>query len=99
MEEKKEFVWYGVRIGFWVMISIWFIEIGLSSPTMGYIDSLVLTLFWIAVTIFTFVVSIIHLIKYKRKAFAITALSVSAFALLQFIIGFVWGVAQAVISP
>jgi len=86
---KKGFVWYGLRTGFWIMIGCWAISIFLSGEESLY---LVFWTFWIISTIFTFVISIIHLTKYKQKALAIISLVFSSFLLLTVIVGFLFGV-------
>jgi hypothetical protein len=86
---KKGFVWYGLRTGFWIMIGCWAISIFLSGEESLY---LVFWTFWIISTIFTFVISIIHLTKYKQKALSIISLVFSSFLLLTAIVGFLFGV-------
>jgi hypothetical protein len=86
---KKGFVWYGLRTGFWIMIGCWAISIFLSGEESLY---LVFLTFWIISTIFTFVISIIHLTKYKQKALSIISLVFSSFLLLTAIVGFLFGV-------
>ena len=81
-EEQKGFVWYSLRISFLIMIL--FFIISLSLPL--FLTSLVNLLFIISL-LFTFVVSIIHLFKQKKKAFAIVALVISVLFILFYIIG------------
>ncbi len=84
---KKGFVWYGLRAGFWTMIGCWAISIFLSGEEIFYFA---FWLFWIASVIFTFVLSIIHLTKYKQKALAVTSLVFASFLILTAIIGLVY---------
>jgi len=84
---KKGFVWYGLRAGFWTMIGCWAISIFLSGEESLYFA---FWLFWIASVIFTFVLSIIHLTKYKQKALAVTSLVFASFLILTAIIGLVY---------
>lgn len=83
MAEKKgkEFVWLGLRISFWTIVGLYAI-----STIWGYINPnivkntffVILSFIWFFLLIFTFVVSIIHLTKYKEKALAIIALVISS---------------------
>lgn len=84
---KKSFVWYGLRAGFWTMIGLWAISIFLSGEENLYFAFWV---FWIASVIFTFVLSIIHLTRYKQKALAVTSLVFASFLILTAIIGLVY---------
>lgn len=75
IKDKSNFVWYSLRVSFWVMIGLWFISLVISKtydsyPILGFI--------FICLVIFTFIISIIHLIKYKEKALAIVALVLSS---------------------
>jgi hypothetical protein len=90
-KEGKLFIWKGLRVSFWVMIGVWVISLvyGFVSPnglsTLSTSAALVLSLIsllWFLDTIFTFVVSIIHLTKYKEKAFAVTSLVFSSLLML-----------------
>ncbi len=81
---KKGFVWYGLRAGFWTMVFCWAISIFLSGEESFYF---IFWLFWIVSVIFTFVMSIIHLTKYKQKALAVTSLVFASFLILTAIVG------------
>ncbi len=94
--EKKAFVWLSLRISFWIMIGLYLISLIaiLINPDL-YLSYLTL---WVVLGIiqtisifFTFVVSIIHLGKYKKKAFAIVALVLSSILLLLFLFGILIG--------
>jgi len=89
-KEKKGFVWCSLRISFWIMIATWIIISINDNPLISVIDIL-----WIASMVFTFVVSIIHLTKYKKKAFAIVSLILSSIAMLLFLIGFFGGIMES----
>jgi hypothetical protein len=78
---KKEFVWYGLRISFWVFVIIWALTMILPLDPEGSFF-LSLSVLWLILTLFTFVVSIIHLTKYKQKALAIVALVISSIGLV-----------------
>lgn len=84
---KKGFVWYGLRVGFWIMIGLWAISIFLSEEESFYF---IFWLLWIISIIFTFILSIIHLTKYKQKALAVTSLVFASFLILTAIIGLVY---------
>ena len=86
---KKGFLWYGLRAGFWTMVGLWLLNI-LWISFLFDVESnayLVFWLIWIASVIFTFILSIIHLIKYKQKALAVTSLVFASFLILTAIIG------------
>lgn len=90
IEEKNKigFVWHGLRFGFTFMTGCWILNIFLlrfifSEETNAY---LIFYLFWIASVIFTFVLSIIHLNKYKHKALAIISLVFASFLILSTIV-------------
>jgi hypothetical protein len=94
-EKKKGFVWYGLRIGFWIIIALW---VWSTITYMGTEEefSLILVSIWVIFSLFTFILSIIHLTKYKRKSFAIVALVLSSYLLLTFIIGLTLGISQPI---
>ena len=102
MVEKKgkEFVWLGLRISFWVMVGLRLITTiyGYANPNGTYTSSfwMVISIIWIISVIFTFVVSIIHLTKYKEKALAIVALVISSLFVLLVIFGVLSGIGGAV---
>lgn len=81
--KNNDFVWNAMRIGFLAMI--------LSLIFSNTLNSLELMYFSMCIVIFVFVNSIIHLTKYKEKGFAITALVISSFYILTFLVGFVIG--------
>lgn len=96
----KEFIWLGLRISFWIMLGLWILSTiyGYANPTATYTSSIwmVVSIIWLISVIFTFVVSIIHLTKYKEKAMAIVALVVSSLMILLVLLGFLFGVGGAV---
>lgn len=89
-KEKRAFVWWGLRVGLGVLILsiiISYISYFIGSTIQRNL------FFWILVGIlevisifFTFIISIIHLSKYKKKAFAIVALIISSIVLLLFLL-------------
>jgi len=93
-EPKKAFIWYALRISFYIMIGIWIVA---SILNLDYTTSLELIFgfLFVTITIFTFVISIIHLTKYKNKAFAVVSLVISSIVLVLFL----YGVLMAFISP
>lgn len=91
-ENTKKYVWTGLRISFWIMVIIWageiiFLPEEMSSEAYwtGYMS--IVSLLFIASGIYTFIASIIHLIKYKEKAFALVSLVISSVLILIFLIG------------
>jgi len=99
---KKTFIWLGLRISFWLMLALWIISavysaINATNGTSSYSTFwLIVSIVWIISIVFTFVVSIIHLTKYKQKALAITALVISSILILLSVIGFLTGLGGAV---
>lgn len=99
MPEKKEknsknknFIWNGLRVGFWVMIGFWAISIAFNFITLekfiaNNVLYLVLSIIWMVDVFFTFIISIIHLTKYKEKGLAVTALVISSILILLFLLG------------
>ena len=91
MENKKinkQFIWTSLRSSFWFMITMWilFTIFPNSNEAISLSDIL-----WIISIFFTFVVSIIHLTKYKEKTLAIVALILSSFNIFGFLVGFLVG--------
>jgi DMSO/TMAO reductase YedYZ heme-binding membrane subunit len=86
---KKGFVWSGLRAGFWTMLGFWLLNILWLSFIFNAESNayFVFWLLWIASVIFTFVLSIIHLTKYKQKALAVTSLVFASFLILTAIVG------------
>lgn len=86
---KKGFVWYGLRAGFWTMIGLWLLNI-LWISFLFDVESnayFIFWLLWIASVVFTFVLSIIHLTKYKQKTLAVTSLVFASFLILTAVVG------------
>ena len=86
-KKKKDFVWYGLKVGFWVMVGFWLLSVITSVIENENVFAIILSVFWIISIIFTFTISIIHLTKYKTKAFAITSLVLSSYLILTALIG------------
>jgi len=84
-KKKKDFVWYGLRVGFYIMIFFWAYSALFLWETADYTSLFILI--WIISFLFTFVVSIIHLVKYNNKAFAILSLVLSFYLISTSIIG------------
>lgn len=87
---KSNFLWYFLRISFWVMIFFWVLLTFLPEEY----NILIFSYLFLAAILATFVSSIVHLVKYKQKAFAIVALVISSIGLFFFLIGFVLGVIE-----
>ncbi|MBU2504081.1 MAG: hypothetical protein KJ879_03475 [Nanoarchaeota archaeon] len=89
-DSGKKFVWMSLRISFWIMIFFWILSVllDLSFQNTGEI---IFVIFWMGSIIFTFVSSILHLTKHKKKSFAVVALVFSSLLLLLFLFGFFWG--------
>jgi hypothetical protein len=88
MKERKEsgknkgFIWRSLRISFWVMVGTFLLSFWSESfPT--FLIYFVNIICYLSI-LFTFVVSIIHLTKYKEKRFAIVSLVVSSLIILLF---------------
>lgn len=82
-EEIKGFVWYSLRIAFYSMVALFSLSF--------VINFWILNLLFLVLLLFIIVVSIIHLVKYKKKSFAIVALIISSLMLLFYIIGILTG--------
>jgi len=81
MVEKKGFVWKSLRISFWVMIvSLIFGLITFGLLGHLHIDGVRLIVLIVETVslIFTFIISIVHLKKYKERKLAVIALIVSS---------------------
>jgi len=89
-KENKEFIWYGLRISFLIMIGCWLLSIVVTITENTFWDWLFLIV-WITSVIFTFILAIIHLTKYKQKSLAITSLVLSSWLILMFLIGIFLG--------
>jgi len=89
-KQQNQFVWLSLRISFWIMIFLWGLATVLPEHEGLYFQD---WLFIIAI-IFNFVVSIIHLVKFKEKALAITSLVISSIGVFLFFIGFLIGIAE-----
>ena len=108
MDEEKGFVWYGLRISFYLTIVFFFADrifhyfwvnllknnhsIDFPSneaykaflkPYIMISDFIVFSL--VLLNIFLFVLSILHLIRFKKKSFAVIALILSVIAMLMVI--------------
>ena len=88
--KQNQFVWLSLRISFWIMIFLWGLATILPEHQGLYFQDWI---FVIAI-IFTFVVSIIHLVKFKEKGLAITSLVISSIGLFLFLIGFMIGIIE-----
>lgn len=82
-EIKKGFVWYALRVSFWIMILFLIIALG---DIFGILP-LNFNYFYFSVFLpITFVLSIIHLFKYKQKTFAILSLVITSIPLAMILI-------------
>lgn len=97
--KRKEFVWLGLRIGFWVMVAFLVISViyGIINPTLSNTPLLLIISGIMDISIiFTFVVSIVHLTRYKEKALAIVALVISSILVLWIILALILGFGSTV---
>lgn len=100
-EFKKNFVWKGFRIGFWLMIATLILSIAVSligfylDNPLEFLNGVISLIFTLSVG-FTFVMSVIHLIKYKERSLAITAFVISFILILLQV--FTFGVMVGVLS-
>ena len=97
---KKTPLWYWLRGCFTVMILIWVIQAFLiiNYGTTESVVGSILSLVWLVVIIATFIMSIMHLKRYKQKAFAIVALIFSGLLLAMGILGGILG-AMGIYDP
>jgi len=85
---EKGYVWYGLRVSFWMMVLCWIAAIiEFINP-----ENVSFALLWVALIVHTFVTSIIHLVKYDKKGLAVTALVMSSSLLLLVFVGFTIGI-------
>lgn len=91
-QNKPSTIWFYTRVSFWLMIMLWIVSgIIESLATIEFIEStryLIFSLFFVGFVISTFVLSIIHLTKYREKGLAITGLVISSIGLLFVFMGF-----------
>ncbi|MFH1591980.1 MAG: hypothetical protein ABIB47_01290 [Candidatus Woesearchaeota archaeon] len=99
---KKGFVWYGTRIGFWVVIFGWFVDKIITYTLYEYIFSIFSTIIGIIILVailFTIIVSIIHLTIYKDKGLAISSLLICSVILILTILASVFLVSLMQYAP
>jgi len=92
-KRKKDFVWYGLRVGFFIMIGFWFLNViffDLFLFTEETTFFWVFYIFWTISIIFTFILSIIHLTRYKQKIFTIISLVLASYLILTLMIGLIF---------
>jgi hypothetical protein len=80
-EKERGLVWESLRVSFWAMIGFWIFF--MIAPFSDFL----LGTMWMGVTLFNFIISIIHLTEYKEKRFAITSLVFSSIFLFFFLLG------------
>lgn len=78
-EEPRQFIWYSLRISFYLIIALFLLSF--------FVNFWILNLGFLILLVFNIIISIIHLVRYKKKAFAIAALVISSLTLLFYIIG------------
>lgn len=93
-DKKNKRVWLWTRISFYVSIASWVLLTILDTDITTTIFSNLLT----ASAISTFVLSIIHLRKYKQKGLAITALVISSLWILIIFIALIYGILLGLIG-
>lgn len=85
-KKKKHFVWNSLRVSFWAFIVLWVLAIILNLSFESERE-LIFAFLLIALTIFVFIISIIHLTRYKEKTFAVVSLVISSIVLFFILIG------------
>ena len=78
-KEQKGFVWYSLKISFALMVVLF-----LSS---FFVNILALNLLFLISLLFNIIISIIHLLRHKRKVLAIVALIISTILAFFYIVG------------
>ena len=79
MKTDKGFVWYGLRISFWVMVSMWLMT---SIMLMAALEiSFIISILFLLSSCFCFILAILHLVKYDKKSLAIVSLILSSYVL------------------
>ncbi len=83
----KGFIWYGLRIAFYSMIFVTLLLALFKSPNNSEKGMLkyaiyALSVLWYISTLFTFIISIIHLKIFKKKVMAATSLVISGIQIL-----------------
>jgi len=90
-------VWNRTRTSFFWMVATWFISAFIFLlAAIGDVPEMMILYFvfvfiHIGLIISTFVLSIMHLRRYKEKGLAVTALVFSSLGVFQFIVGFLLG--------
>lgn len=84
---------YALQVAFLFMVALQILNAILRhSPNYSWmVDNLFYSLAFIVAVITTFVLSIIHLFRYKKKAFAIVTLILSSIGILIILVGLVYG--------
>ena len=84
---KSEFTWVGLRVGFIIYIILWAltIVIDIMLGTEGALY-LCIALLYTLTLVFNFVISIVHLNKYKEKTLAIVVLIISSIIIIGVLI-------------
>lgn len=80
MKKENMFWWWALRIGFWVTIVAFFSQIWM--PDSVYILYVV-----IALIVFTFIASIVNLVKYEKMIFALTVLILTGLLMVMIFVG------------
>ena len=81
--KDKGFTWYGLRIGFWILVGVWVFEKIMLVFNLEFImGNIVFAIFEWVLLLFVFIISIIHLVKYKKKDFAVISLTFSLILIL-----------------
>ena len=89
MNEEKGYIWYGLRISFYLMLGLWLLPPFIGDETVfNVLLSLFVAFLWIISAFHTFVLSLLHLHYYSKKKLAIISLIISTILVLIFIYGF-----------
>lgn len=76
-----------MRFSFWIMIAFLILSIIFKNVNPENIFVEILSLIFMISVVFTFITSIVHLLRYNPKVFPITSLVISTLLLVIFIIG------------
>ena len=101
-EKQSSFLWVALRISFWIMIITLILEAALEATydTQDYWTGLMVfvSILFVSSVLYTFIASIVHLVKYQKKAFAVTALVISSILVFLFFLLFLIGVIEGAIT-
>lgn len=88
--EKNKNIWYATRACFWAMVCFWVLASLVLAVDEGIVG-LLLSMIACGFVIATFVLSILHLRRYKEKGLAVTAIVISSLGIFIMFFGFMEG--------